>query len=201
MSVLQRSTPQHNGRGRRFGESNDGPGQQPRYPRRPLLRRKRHHRRRNRRSRCGLVYICALAPDADETSQTQQAKFRRPTSSPTSKSWMTYLAASEGTKYFCGDLRSRSRSSFGRPRASPNPTCSRRKPGNRLEVEAELVHRRQTRPHRQPDLERFFAKRMGATTYELESSHSMLSQPDRVLDVIRAAAKAVQESTAVKQRG
>jgi len=50
-----------------------------------------------------------------------------------------------------------------------------------------------------PDLERFFAKRMGATTYELESSHvPMLSQPDRVLDVIRTAAKAVQESTAGK---
>jgi len=50
-----------------------------------------------------------------------------------------------------------------------------------------------------PDLERFFAKRMGATTYEFDSSHvPMLSQPDRVLDVIRAAAKAVQESTAGK---
>jgi pimeloyl-ACP methyl ester carboxylesterase len=47
----------------------------------------------------------------------------------------------------------------------------------------------------QPDLERFFAKRMGATTYELDSSHvPMLSQPERVLDVIRAAAKAVRES-------
>ena len=29
-----------------------GPGQPPRHPRRPLLRRNRHHRRRNRRSRC-----------------------------------------------------------------------------------------------------------------------------------------------------
>jgi pimeloyl-ACP methyl ester carboxylesterase len=43
-----------------------------------------------------------------------------------------------------------------------------------------------------PDLERAMAKRMGATTYELESSHvPMLSQPDFVLDVIRAAAKSV----------
>jgi pimeloyl-ACP methyl ester carboxylesterase len=47
-----------------------------------------------------------------------------------------------------------------------------------------------------PDLERFFAKRMGATTYELDSSHvPMLSQPERVLDVIRAAAKGVQTAT------
>jgi hypothetical protein len=48
-------------------------------------------------------------------------------------------------------------------------------------------------------LERFFAKRMNATTYEVESSHvPMLSQPERVIDVIRTAAKAVQESTAGK---
>ena len=43
-----------------------------------------------------------------------------------------------------------------------------------------------------PELERAAAKRMGATTYELDSSHvPMLSQPDRVLDVIRTAAKAI----------
>jgi len=48
-----------------------------------------------------------------------------------------------------------------------------------------------------PDLERFFAKRMGATTYELDSSHvPMLSQPDRVLDAIRAAANAAQSRCA-----
>jgi hypothetical protein len=36
---------------------------------------------------------------------------------------------------------------------------------------------------------------MGATTYELDSSHvPMLSRPERVLDVIRAAVKAVQGS-------
>ena len=42
-----------------------------------------------------------------------------------------------------------------------------------------------------PDLERFVAKRMGATTYEVDSSHvPMLSKPNLVLDVIRAAANA-----------
>jgi hypothetical protein len=49
-----------------------------------------------------------------------------------------------------------------------------------------------------PDLERAMAKRMGATTYELDSSHvPMLSQPERVIDVIRTAAKAFQGATAV----
>ena len=44
-----------------------------------------------------------------------------------------------------------------------------------------------------PDLQRFVAKRMGATTVEANSSHViMLSQPDLVIDVIRKAAAAVQ---------
>jgi hypothetical protein len=48
-----------------------------------------------------------------------------------------------------------------------------------------------------PDLERFAAQRMGATTYEVESSHvAMLSQPEEVLDVIRTAANSVRESLA-----
>jgi len=48
-----------------------------------------------------------------------------------------------------------------------------------------------------PNLERFAAKRMGATTVELRSSHvPMLSQPHAVLDVIRNAAKAVEKSNA-----
>jgi hypothetical protein len=48
-----------------------------------------------------------------------------------------------------------------------------------------------------PDLERFVADRMGAATYDVDSSHvPMLSHPDQVLDVIRAAAAAVQELAA-----
>jgi pimeloyl-ACP methyl ester carboxylesterase len=44
-----------------------------------------------------------------------------------------------------------------------------------------------------PDLERFLAKRMGATTVEVDSSHvPMVSQPDVVIDVIRNAAATLQ---------
>ena len=46
-----------------------------------------------------------------------------------------------------------------------------------------------------PDLERFVAKRMGATTVEGASSHvPMLSNPDLVLGVIREAASAIQKA-------
>jgi pimeloyl-ACP methyl ester carboxylesterase len=49
----------------------------------------------------------------------------------------------------------------------------------------------------QPELERFVAKRMKATTFETDSSHvPMLSQPNFVLDVIRKAVTAVQKSMA-----
>jgi pimeloyl-ACP methyl ester carboxylesterase len=43
-----------------------------------------------------------------------------------------------------------------------------------------------------PDLERFFAKRMKATTVELDSSHvPFLSQPDAVVKIIEEAAKSL----------
>jgi len=60
-----------------------------------------------------------------------------------------------------------------------------------MEVEAELVHRCHRGSHRSSDLERFLAKRMGATTVAVKSSHvAMLSQPQLVIDVIRKAARA-----------
>jgi len=44
----------------------------------------------------------------------------------------------------------------------------------------------------QPELQRFVAKRMGATIHDVESSHvPMLSNPGIVIDVIRTAANAV----------
>jgi pimeloyl-ACP methyl ester carboxylesterase len=44
-----------------------------------------------------------------------------------------------------------------------------------------------------PELERFVAKRMKATTYDIDSSHvPMLSHPDFVINVIRDAIKGVQ---------
>ena len=56
-----------------------------------------------------------------------------------------------------------------------------------LEVEAELVIVATKDRTVQPELQRFVAKRMGATTTEVASSHvPMLSHPDLVINVIRA---------------
>jgi len=52
-----------------------------------------------------------------------------------------------------------------------------------------------------PELQRFLAKRMGATVYEVASSHvPMLSHPNLVIDVIRTAANAVQGRSAAAGR-
>jgi pimeloyl-ACP methyl ester carboxylesterase len=139
----------------------------------------------------GLVYICALAPDSDETSQTQQTKF--PTTDVFSyievvdgRIWLR----PEGTKYFCGDLSEQEQRLVWATQGVPKPDLFDAKAGGaawKSKPSWYIVGKKDHTVH--PDLERFFAKRMGATAYELDSSHvPMLSQPERVLDVIRTAA-------------
>jgi pimeloyl-ACP methyl ester carboxylesterase len=142
----------------------------------------------------GLVYICALAPDADETSQTQQSNF--PSTNVFSqievvdgRIWLRR----EGTKYFCGDLSEQEQKLVWATQGVPKPDLFGAKAGGtawKSKPSWYIVGKKDHTVH--PDLERAMAKRMGATTYELDSSHvPMLSQPERVLDVIRAAATAV----------
>jgi pimeloyl-ACP methyl ester carboxylesterase len=52
-----------------------------------------------------------------------------------------------------------------------------------------------------PDAERMFAQRMGATTVEVPSSHvAMVSHPDEVVRLIRAAAQAGQSGSSSERR-
>ena len=145
----------------------------------------------------GLVYICALAPDADESSQTQQSNF--PTTDVFShievvdgRIWLR----PEGTKYFCGDLSEQEQKMVWATQGEPKPDLFEAKAGGtawKTKPSWYIVGTKDQTVH--PDLERAMAKRMKATTYELDSSHvPMLSQPERVLDVIRAAAKSVGKS-------
>ncbi len=146
----------------------------------------------------GLVYICALAPDADETSQTQQSNF--PTTDVFSdievvdgRIWLS----PEGTKYFCGDLSEQEQKLVWATQGVPKPDLFGAKTGGtawKSKPSWYILGKKDHTVH--PDLERFLAKRMGATTYELDSSHvPMLSQPERVIEVIRAAAKAASGAT------
>src|SRR5271154_374255 len=142
----------------------------------------------------GLVYIAALAPDETETSQSQQGQF------PVTDIFSHIEVADggiwllpSGTAYFAGDLPEQEQKLVWATQATPAPDLfSRNAPGTAWKSKPSwyIVAKNDHTVH--PELERFAAKRMGATTYEVDSSHvPMLSQPGLVLDVIRAAANGV----------
>jgi pimeloyl-ACP methyl ester carboxylesterase len=142
----------------------------------------------------GLVYIAALAPDETETSQSQQDPF--PVTDVFSyinvadgRIWML----PEGTQAFAGDLSEQEQQLVWATHIAPDAdlfnqkadgTAWRSKPSWYIVAN----HDRTV----QPELERSAAKRMGARTYDVDSSHvPMLSHPDFVLDVIRTAAESI----------
>ena len=142
----------------------------------------------------GLVYISALAPDEGETSQSLQEQF--PATDifahieiADGRIWML----PSGIGCFAGDLPEQEQQVVWAAQGVPavdlfnqklDGTAWRTKPSWYIVANNDRTV--------QPDLERFVAKRMGAHTYDVDSSHvPMLSQPDFVLDVIRTAAKSV----------
>ena len=97
----------------------------------------------------GLVYICALAPDADETSQTQQSNFPRTEvfSHIDVKDGRICLLL-DGIDDFAGDLPEHQKKlRFGDAGCSETRPVRGKSRRNRLEIKAQLVHRRQKRPH------------------------------------------------------
>ena len=146
----------------------------------------------------GLVYIAALAPDADETSQTQQSNFPKTDvfSHIEVADGRIWLSAGEGIECFCGDLSEQEKKLVWATQGAPDPNLFSAKVGGtawRTKPSWYIVAKNDRTVH--PDMERFVAKRMGATTTEVASSHvPMLSHPDVVIDVIRAAARGVQEN-------
>ena len=142
----------------------------------------------------GLVYIAAVAPDTGETVEGQLNQF--PTTEIFShievregRVWML----PEGVKYFAGDLSEQEQKVVWATHYAPaadlftqklDGVAWKSKPSSYILATSDrTVH---------PELQRFLAKRMGATTYEVASSHvPMLSNPNLVIDVIRTAANAV----------
>src|SRR6266481_5232105 len=143
----------------------------------------------------GLVYIAALAPDADETSQTQQANFPK-------TDVFSYIEVAggriwllpEGIDYFAGDLSEQEKKLVWATQCVPAPDLFNAKVEGtawRSKPSWYIVAKNDRTVH--PDMERFVAKRMGATTTEAASSYTvMLSQPQVVIDVIRKVVKAAQ---------
>jgi pimeloyl-ACP methyl ester carboxylesterase len=146
------------------------------------------------------VYIAALAPDAGETSQTQQSNFPKTdifshVAPADGRLWML----PDGIECFAGDLSAQEKKVVWATHFAPALDLFEAKVEGaawKSKPSWYIVAKNDRTVH--PDLERFFAKRIGATTTEIASSHvAMLSHPDVVIDVIRAAAKAVQGASAV----
>ena len=147
----------------------------------------------------GLVYIAALAPDADETSQSQQEKFPvtdvfKYVELAEGRLWMR----PEGVTCFAGDLPEQEQKLVWATHYAPAADLfSRNAPGVAWKSKPSWYIVANNDRTVQPELERFLAKRMGASIHAVDSSHvPMLSHPGFVIEVIRAAAKAVQGSSA-----
>src|ERR1700688_327415 len=142
----------------------------------------------------GLVYIAAVAHDTGETVQGQLDKYPTEIFSHIAVTdGRVWLLPPEGTKCFAGDLPEQEQKVvwathyapatdlFEQQKLKPSDIAWKSKPSWYIVAKNDrTVH---------PDLQRFVAQRMGATTVEANSSHViMLSQPDLVVDVIRKAA-------------
>src|SRR5258705_3433209 len=142
----------------------------------------------------GLVYIAALAPDDDETSQSLINKF------PTTEVF-SHIEVADGRIWlrpggigsFAGDLSGEEQKIVWATQGVPAANLFDQKMAGtawRSKPRWDIVAKNDRTVH--PELERFVAKRMGATTVETDSSHvPMLSKPALVVDVIRKAAKTV----------
>ena len=142
----------------------------------------------------GLVYIAALAPDEGETSQSLQEQF------PVTDVF-SHIEIADGRVWllpsgigcFAGDLPEQEQRLVWATQGVPDADLFNQKLDGtawRAKPSWYIVANNDRTVH--PDLERFAAKRMGAHTYDVDSSHvPMLSHPDFVLDVIRTAASAI----------
>ena len=145
----------------------------------------------------GLIYIAALAPDESETSQSLQEQF--PVTDVFShieiadgRIWLL----PSGIGCFAGDLSEQEQSLVWATQGVPDANLFNQKlDGTAWRTKPSWYIVANNDRTVNPDLERFVAKRMGAHTYDVDSSHvPMLSNPGRVNEVIRTAANGAQRS-------
>jgi pimeloyl-ACP methyl ester carboxylesterase len=142
-----------------------------------------------------LVYVAAFAPDTDEVLSAPGAKFAAPALSsalvPDAAGFL-YVDRAKFQDVLCKDV----------PAADARVAAATQKPVSGSVFTASVpgcawktipswyIVATEDRAIN-PDLERFYAKRIGATTTEIQSSHvPFLSHPREVVKVIEAAATA-----------
>jgi pimeloyl-ACP methyl ester carboxylesterase len=150
-----------------------------------------------------LVYICALAPEEGETSQADQDKFpQTPVFQHIEIVDGRIFMKLSGTQDFCGDLSEAEQKLVYATQGAPladlfsqpvRGAAWKNKPSFYIVGANDRTV--------QPELQRFLAKRMNAKVTELQSSHvPMLSEPQRVYEVIKEAAEAVSQGAAQIQQ-
>ncbi len=142
----------------------------------------------------GLVYIAALGPDETETSQGELDKFPvTPVFSHIEVADGRVWMLPSGATYFAGDLPEEEQKLVWATHYAPAADLFlHNAPGVAWRSKPSWYIVANNDQTVNPELERFAAERMGAATYDIDSSHvAMLSHPDFVLDVIRAAAAGV----------
>jgi len=147
-----------------------------------------------------LVYICALAPDEDETAASLQAQFPQ-------TDIFNYIEIAEGRIWllpdgiacFAGDLSPEEQQLVWATQGVPAADLFDQKvPGAAWKSKPSFYVLGNNDRTVHPELQRFVSQRMGATVFAVDSSHvAMLSHPDVVLDAIRAAATAIQGAVTV----
>jgi pimeloyl-ACP methyl ester carboxylesterase len=142
-----------------------------------------------------LVYVAAFGPDSNETTQQHQEQFpATPIFNKIAISDDRIWLKPEAVPDFAGDLPEQDQKYIYATQAAPvKDLFSQQVPGTAWRDKPSWYIVANNDRTINPDLERADAKRMGATTYNVDSSHvPMLSQPEFVLNVIRDAVRAVQ---------
>jgi pimeloyl-ACP methyl ester carboxylesterase len=145
-----------------------------------------------------LVYICALAPEDGETSQADQDKYpRTPVFQHIEVADGRIWVRPSGVPDFAGDLPEEEQKLVWATQMVPLADLFNQPvPGAAWKSKPTYYIVGADDRTVQPDLQRFLAKRMNAKVTELQSSHvPMLSQPQRVYEVIREAAEAIGQPT------
>ncbi|MFC0387541.1 alpha/beta fold hydrolase [Muricoccus vinaceus] len=139
-----------------------------------------------------LVYVAARAPDADEDVAAVNARFPAAParSGLVTHDGLTTLSEEAFTQYFASDLpTAQAKILFAVQQPTATSTFTTRttaaawhgKPTFYAVAKQDLTI--------SPDLERFFAQRMNATTIEVDSGHlPMISQPEAIANLILQAA-------------
>ena len=149
-----------------------------------------------------LVYICALAPEDGATSQADQDKYpQTPVFQHIDVADGRIWVKQSGIADFAGDLSAEEQKLVWATQTVPladlfsqpvRGAAWKSKPTSYIVGANDRTV--------QPDLQRFVAKRMNAKVTELASSHvPMLSQPERVYEVIIEAAKSVGGSAEIQE--